>query len=64
MIMNMFGVGITCLLIRLQLDAGSSFSQSDIFDVEEPFSSEVQKRDLMPPPAGDSERCVVFYLVL
>ncbi|KAK0185022.1 hypothetical protein F5146DRAFT_213029 [Armillaria mellea] len=41
---------------ELQLDAGSSFSQSDIFDVREPFSSEVQKRDLTPPPAGDSER--------
>ncbi|PBK66800.1 hypothetical protein ARMSODRAFT_344769 [Armillaria solidipes] len=41
---------------ELQLDAGSSFSQSDIFDIEEPFSSEVQKRDSIPPPAGDSER--------
>ncbi|KAK0488461.1 hypothetical protein IW261DRAFT_350927 [Armillaria novae-zelandiae] len=39
---------------ELQLDAGSSFSQSDLFDVGEPFSSEVQKRDLTPP-AGDSE---------
>ncbi|KAK0238333.1 hypothetical protein EDD85DRAFT_826403 [Armillaria nabsnona] len=56
MIMNMFGVSITCLLIRLQLDAGSSFSQSDIFDIGESFSSEVQKRDSTPPPAGDSER--------
>ncbi|KAK0497527.1 hypothetical protein EDD18DRAFT_157766 [Armillaria luteobubalina] len=40
---------------ELQLDAESSFSQSDIFDVGEPFNSEVQKRD-STPPAGDSER--------
>ncbi|KAK0207318.1 hypothetical protein IW262DRAFT_657805 [Armillaria fumosa] len=40
---------------ELQLDAGSSFSQSDIFDVGEPFSPEVQKRDLTPP-ASDPER--------
>lgn len=40
------------------LDAESSFSRSDIFNVREPLNSEVEKRDLVSSPTGSSRHSI------